>query len=62
MAQDNKWKCGPNAEDQFGNYDKWSNVRYTRSHNIVGTGSITNCCASDYSSYFDSINRDSGIT
>lgn len=62
MAQDNKWKCGPNAEDQFGNYDKWSNVRYTRSHNIVGTGSITNCYASDYSSYFDSFNIDSGIT
>lgn len=54
-------KCGPNATDNYDDYSMVGTV-YRWAHNIVGTGIVEECSASNYQCYQESYSIGSGIT
>lgn len=54
-------KCGPNATDNYDDYSMVGTV-YRWVHNIVGTGIVEECSASNYQWYQESYSISSGIT
>ena len=56
------YKCGPEAIDECGDYTKWSDNTYSRSHTVRGTGKMTNCNGSYRRYYSDSYTIVTGIT
>lgn len=56
------YKCGPEATDECGDYTKWSDNTYSRSHVVRGTGVMTDCKGNYRRYYSDSYTITNGIT